>query len=84
MGLILDLGVVGHAYNTNIWEAETEGSEFEASLGYEVRYCKNKTNQQPSSLIWTAAAQEPTAHIFWLHSKWKCWKTGDPSILEPS
>lgn len=36
---MLELGVVGHAYNPNIWEAEAEGSEFEASLGYEMRYC---------------------------------------------
>lgn len=30
--------MVVHAYNPNVWEAEAEGSEFKASMGY-----KNET-----------------------------------------
>ena len=34
---IIELGVVAHACNPSIWEAETGGSWFEDSLGYLAR-----------------------------------------------
>jgi hypothetical protein len=32
--------------NPSIWEAESGGSEFEASLGYLARVCLKKTNKK--------------------------------------